>query len=61
MNVVFTVGWEVIVDDQGDLLDVDTTSQQISSDEDSAGAGAELTHNHITLLLVHVSMLQSNK
>ena len=32
--------------------------QQISRDEDSAGSGSELSHYHISLLLVHVSMLK---
>lgn len=33
------------------------TYQKISSDQNSAGARPELPHNHITLLLVHITML----
>ena len=58
MNVVLPVGWEVVVDDERDLLDVDASGQQIGGDEDTGGAGAELTHDDVTLLLVHVSVLK---
>lgn len=57
MNVVFTVGRQVIVDDQRDLLDINTTSKQVSGDEYSAGACAELSHDQISLSLLHVSVL----
>jgi hypothetical protein len=56
MDVVLAVGWEIVVDDQGDLLDVDTTGKKIRSDEDTRGAGAELLHNDITLGLVHITV-----
>jgi len=35
VDVVLTVGREVVVDDQGDLLDIDTTSQQVGGDQDT--------------------------
>ena len=50
MDVVFSVAGEVIVDDQRHLLDVDTTGQQVGSDQYTARAGPELAHNNITLL-----------
>lgn len=56
VNVVFPVGWEIIIDDHGDLLDVDTTSQKIGGDEDTRGAGTELTHDHVTVGLFHVTV-----
>ena len=52
MDVVLSVGWEIVVDDEGDLLDVDTTGQQIGSDEHTTGPGSELAHNNIALLNV---------
>ena len=58
MDIVFAVGRQVVVDDQGDLLDVDTTSQEVGGDQDSGGAGTELAHDHVTLLLVHVAVLE---
>lgn len=56
VDVVLTVGGKVVVDDQRNLLDVDTTSQQVSGDEDTRGAGAELLHDKVTLGLVHVTV-----
>ena len=59
MNVVFSVSGEVIVDDEGDLLDVDASGQQVGGDEDSGRARAELAHDDVTFLLVHVAVLQN--
>ena len=50
MNVVLPVGRKIVVDDQRDLLDVDTSRQQIGGDEDTAGAGPELAHDDVTFL-----------
>lgn len=33
------------------------TNQEVSSDQHSAGAGPELPHDHVALLLVHVAVL----
>lgn len=56
MNVVLAVGGEIVVDDKGDLLDIDTTGEEIGSDQDTRGTGTELLHDDITLALVHVSV-----
>lgn len=56
MDVVLPVGGEIVVDDQGNLLDIDTTGQQVSGDQDTRGAGSELLHNQVTLSLVHVTV-----
>ena len=50
MDVVLPVGWKVVVDDEGDLLDVDTTGEQVGGDQDTGGTGTELAHNNVTLL-----------
>lgn len=39
------------------LLHVDTTSEQIGGDEDSARAGSELVQDDVTLLLANVTVL----
>ena len=57
MNVVFVIGWKVKVDDKRNLLDIDTTSQKIGSDQDTAGTTTEFVHNLLTTLLIHVTML----
>lgn len=56
MNVVLTVGWQIIVDDTGNLLHINTTGQQVSSDEDTGGASTELPHDHFTFTLVHITV-----
>ena len=56
VNVVLPVGGEIVVDDQGNLLHVDTTGEQIGGDQNTGGTGAELLHDDITLALVHVSV-----
>ena len=56
VDVVLTVCGQVEVDDQGDLLDIDTTGQKVGGDEDTGRTGAELAHDDVTLALVHVSV-----
>jgi hypothetical protein len=56
VDVVLTVGGEIVVDDQGNLLDIDTTGQKISGDQDTGGSRSELLHDQITLTLVHVAV-----
>ena len=56
VNVVLTVGGQVVVDDQGNLLDVDTTGQQVSGNQDTRRTGTELLHDNVTLGLLHVSV-----
>jgi len=59
MNVVLAVCRQIIVDDERNLLDVDATCQQVRRDENPTGAGAELTHDHVTLALLHVAVLHT--
>ena len=35
VNVIFSIGWQIIIDDQGDLLDINTASQQIGGNKDT--------------------------
>jgi hypothetical protein len=42
MNVIFALRGEVIVDDEGDVLDVDASGQKVCTDEDTARALSEL-------------------
>lgn len=56
MDVVLTVGGQIVVDDERDLLDVDTTGKQIGGDEDTGRSGTELLHDNVTLSLVHVTV-----
>mmetsp|Transcript_53183 Transcript_53183/g.133887 ORF Transcript_53183/g.133887 Transcript_53183/m.133887 type:complete len:453 (-) Transcript_53183:180-1538(-) len=56
VQVVFHVVWEVVVDDERDLLDVDAARQQVGGDEHTAAAAAELAHNQLALLLIQITM-----
>jgi len=56
MNVVFSICWQIIINNQGDLLHIDTTGQQISSNKDSGRTWSELSHNNVALLLIHVTV-----
>ena len=56
MDVVFAVGREIVIDNEGYLLNIDTTSQKISSDQNAGRARTELFHDNITLRLLHVTM-----
>lgn len=56
VDVVLAVGGKVVVDDQGNLLDVDTTGQKVSGDQDTGRTGTELLHDQVTLSLVHVTV-----
>merc|ERR1711988_780850 len=51
VDVVLDVAGEVVVDDEGDLLHINTTSEEVSGDEDTRRASAELVHDDVTLLL----------
>lgn len=54
MDVVLAVGGKVIVDNKGNLLHVNATSEEIGGDEDTGRTAAELTHDDIALTLLHV-------
>ena len=56
VDVVLAVGGKVVVDDKGDLLDVDTTGEEVSGDQDTGRTGTELLHDNVTLGLVHVTV-----
>ena len=56
VDIVLTVGRQVIVDDQRHLLDIDTTGEQVGSDEHTRRAGTELLHDQVTLGLIHVTV-----
>lgn len=56
VNVVLAVGGEIVVDDEGDLLNVDTTGQKIGGNQDARRTGTELLHDHITLTLLHIAV-----
>ena len=56
MDVNFLLHWELVVDDESDLLDIDSSCEQIGGDEDSGGSSSELLHDGVSLHLVHLSV-----
>ena len=59
VDVVLAVRGQIVVDDERNLLHVNTTRKQIRRDENTGGAGTELLHQQLTLLFVHVTMLDA--
>jgi len=57
MDVVFEVSGQVVVNDQGNLLYINSTSEKIRGDQHSAGTSTEFVENDITLSLRDISML----
>lgn len=57
MNVVLSVVRQVVVDDHGNLLNINTTSEKIGCDENTTRAGPELLHDHLSFLLRHFTVL----
>ena len=56
VEVVLNRSRQVIVDDQGNLLDIDTSGQQIGGDKNTARTGSELTHDEVSLLLIQIGV-----
>ena len=44
---------EIVIDDKLHLLDVDTSGEEISGDQDSGGGSSEAVHNLVSVLLLH--------
>jgi hypothetical protein len=60
VDVVLLGGGKVVVDDQRDLLNIDTTGEQVGGNEDTGRSGSELLHDDLTLSLVHVTVHGGN-
>jgi hypothetical protein len=56
MNVVFLLEWKFVVDNETNLLDIDTSCEKIGGDEDSGGTSSEFLHDSISLDLIHFTM-----
>lgn len=56
VNVLFFALRQVIVDDQMDLLDIDTSGQQISGNQNSTTSSSEFFHNYFSGITFHSRM-----
>lgn len=56
VDVVLTIARQVVVDDQADLLYINTTRPHIRRNQHTAVALSEVLHNAVTLLLWHIAV-----
>ena len=56
MDVVLFLEGKLVVDNETNLLNINTTSEEISGDEDTDGTGTELLHDDVTTELVHLTV-----
>lgn len=56
MDVVLLLEWKLVVDDETNLLDINTSCEKIGGDENSGGTSSELLHDAVSLDLVHLSV-----
>jgi len=56
MDVVLLLEGELVVDNEADLLDIDTSCEEIGSDQHTDGTATELLHDDVTLDLVHLTV-----
>jgi len=56
VDIIFAVCGQVVVDYQGDLLNINSSGQQIGGDQNSGTSASELLHDDISLRLIHISM-----
>ena len=56
VDVVFLLLWQLEVDNEADLLNIDTTSKHVRRDQDTHGTRSELLHHDFSLLLVHLTV-----
>merc|ERR1719316_2193466 len=56
MDVELAIVGQVVTNDEGDLLDIETSAPKICGDEHAALAGAKLLHDRVALLLWHVAV-----
>jgi hypothetical protein len=56
VDVVLSVAGKIIIDHQADLLDIDASGPDVSTNQDSAVALAEVAHNTVSFFLWHFPM-----
>jgi len=56
VDVVLEVTGQIVVDDEGHLLHINTTGKKIGGDQNSAGTSTELVQDDVTLLLANISV-----
>lgn len=60
MNVFLLGEGKIVVDNQRNLLDINTSGKQISGDQNSGWTSSEFSHNKISVVLGHVTVHRWN-
>jgi len=60
VHVVFLTHGELVVNNESDLLDINTTGEQVSGDQNAGSSLTELLHDQVTLRLFHVRVHASD-
>jgi len=56
VDVVFLLEGQLVVDNETNLLHINTSGKQVSGDEYTDGAGTELLHDNVSAELVHLTV-----
>ena len=56
VDVVLLLEWQLVVDHKTNLLHVNSSGEQVSSDQHARSTGTELLHDDVSLLLVHLTV-----
>jgi len=56
MDILFLAYGEIVIDNQVNLLNIDTSSKKISGNENSGTSSSKFFHNEISLVLLHISV-----
>lgn len=58
MNIILPIRGKIVINNQRNLLNVNSSSQQIGSNENPTGSASKMLHDFFTLLLIHITVLQ---
>jgi hypothetical protein len=61
VNVVLDVVWRIEIEDDRDVLDVESALSNVGSAEDRVGAAAELVESEVALSLIFVAMERESR
>jgi len=56
VDVLFLGKRKIVIDNKGNLLNIDTSGEQIGGDEDSGSTSSEFSHDQISLVLIHITV-----
>lgn len=55
-DIVLLLEWKLVVNDESNMLNIDTSCEMIGGDEDSGGTSSEFLHDTVSLDLIHLSV-----